>query len=238
MPTLEDSVTEYIDELPVETVFISVYDKTDLDKLVRGLLNVNPNLKIISSGGTYRYLLNKCGLSEEEQSQVHDVSEYGGMDIMDGRVKTLIPTIYAGILVDRTNPKHMEELEELGMEPIDVLICNFYPLEKVREDKGDQVNLVTENKDIGGPAMISAAAKNWTGCVPICSIDQYNSLLAEVVTNGFTNARTRFTFAQVAEDHVAKYRSKGRDYFCRLDFDKDVAPCYESVQHRNIALEE
>lgn len=142
----------------VRTALLSVFDKTGIVELARGL--VDREVRLLASGGTARTLT-------EAGVPVTPVEEYTGADeILGGRVKTLHPRIHAGLLADRRDPQHMGDLEAHGHAPIDMVVCNLYPFESLLAKGGSEEQLV-ETIDIGGPTMVRAAAKNAAGGVTV-----------------------------------------------------------------------
>ena len=188
----------------IKTALISVSDKSN----IKILLNVLEKFKVklISSGGTYktiRSLNYKC----------REVSSFTGFpEILDGRVKTLHPKIHAGILSNRTK-KHEKELRKNNFEPIDLVISNFYPFEKILS-KTKKHNKILENIDIGGPTMVRAAAKNYNNVVIITSINQYSKFVKEFKKNhGSTSLKFREQMSQEAFAETAYYDFLISDYF-------------------------
>src|SRR5680860_1854045 len=128
-------------------------------------------VQIISTGGTARHL-QEVGIPITLVSETTDFPE-----IMDGRVKTLHPAVHAGILADRANRQHMEAIQELGIEPIDLVVVNLYPFEQTVEQEGVEEAEVIENIDIGGPTLVRAAAKNFTGVAVVVDPHRYDDCL-------------------------------------------------------------
>ena len=153
----------------VERALVSVSDRTGLAELGRGLAAAG--VEIVSSGGTAAAL-------DEAGVPVTSVAEItGAPEILGGRVKTLHPKIHGGILADRHNPAHMAELERQGIAPIDLVVCNLYPFERTIADPAVALDDAIEQIDIGGPAMVRAAAKNFASVAVVVSPSRY----AEVV---------------------------------------------------------
>ena len=158
--------------IKIKTALISVFDKTGVLELAEKL--VKNNTEILSSGGTARYL-------KENNIDVTEISEYTGFnEIFDGRVKTLHPKIHAGILA--RGDSDAGELDNLGAKKIDLVVVNLYPFaEEVAKEDADE-NSIIEKIDIGGPAMLRAAAKNYHHTVVICRQEQYEQINIEGVT--------------------------------------------------------
>ena len=131
---------------------LTVSDKRGLVEFARGLRELG--VEIVSTGGTAREL-------QREGIEIRPIDDYTGFpEILDGRVKTLNPRIYAGLLAVRSNPEHVATLEQQGIEPIDLVCVNLYPFERTAAARGAEYEEVIENIDIGGPTLIRAAAKN------------------------------------------------------------------------------
>ena len=183
--------------VPIRRALISVSDKTGLEELVRDL--VGRGVEIISTGGTAR-TIRDAGLD------VQDVSDLTGFpEILDGRVKTLHPDVHAGLLAERDNDEHLRSLEAHGISGIDLLVVNLYPFESTVEAGGD-FDACIENIDIGGPAMLRAAAKNHRFVCTISEPGDYGRLIAELDAHeGGTTFATRLEFAQIAFARTAAY---------------------------------
>ena len=165
------------DLVPVRRALLSVSDKTGLVDFARALVE-EFKVELISTGGTAK-ALREAGLT------VTDVSEVTGFpEIMDGRVKTLHPNIHAGILADRDNPEHMAALEKHGIKPIDLVCVNLYPFEKTVAKPNVSYEEAIENIDIGGPAMIRAAAKNHSGVLVVTDPSRYEKVLGDLHKHG------------------------------------------------------
>ena len=158
--------------IKIKTALISVFDKTGVLELAEKL--VKNNTEILSSGGTAKYL-------KENNIDVTEISEYTGFnEIFDGRVKTLHPKIHAGILA--RGDSDAGELDKLGAKKIDLVVVNLYPFaEEVAKEDADESSII-EKIDIGGPAMLRAAAKNYHHTVVICRQEQYEQINIEGVT--------------------------------------------------------
>lgn len=185
------------DLAPLKRALLSVFDKTGLVDLARAL--DARGVELLSTGGS-AHLLRQAGLP------VRDVAEITGFpEMMDGRVKTLHPMVHGGLLGLRDNPDHAAAMARHGILPIDLLVVNLYPFQETVAGGADFATCV-ENIDIGGPAMIRAAAKNHAYVSVITSPDDYGTLLAEIDGQG---GRTRMDFrkglAQAAFARTAAY---------------------------------
>lgn len=149
---------------------ISVSDRTNLDKIARALKNAG--LELLATTGSAKYL-------SEQGIPTSSIEDYTGQkEILDGRVKTLHPKIHAGLLAKRSSPEHMKQLEEEGIMPIDVAVVNLYPFEKgLESDAAKDPKKMVELVDIGGPTMIRAAAKNFSGVVPLLDPNDYDQVI-------------------------------------------------------------
>jgi len=181
----------------VRRALISVSDKTGLEELGRALSA--RGVEIVSTGGTAK-ALRAAGLA------VRDVSELTGYpEMMDGRVKTLHPAVHGGLLALRDDPEHIRAMEENDISPIDLLVVNLYPFEATVAAGADHDTCV-ENIDIGGPAMIRAAAKNHRFVTVVVDPEDYGPLLDELEANeGATTLSFRRRLAQIAYGRTAAY---------------------------------
>ena len=202
----------------IKTALISVSDKNKLKPLLAVLKKFN--IKLISSGGTFKKI-NKLKFNCIE------VSDFtGSSEILEGRVKTLHPKIHAGILNKRNNKSHLKDLKNNNFENIDLVIVNFYPFEEtiIKTNKHDKI---IENIDVGGPAMVRAAAKNYSDVTVITSINQYSKLIEELKINkGSTSLNFRKKLSRLAFTETAFYDSVIADYLnkiSKIDFpDKKI----------------
>ncbi|MGL4637199.1 MAG: bifunctional phosphoribosylaminoimidazolecarboxamide formyltransferase/IMP cyclohydrolase [Beijerinckiaceae bacterium] len=181
----------------IARALISVSDKTGLLEFAQAL--VSRGVALISTGGT-RKTLADAGLPVMDISEVTDFPE-----IMDGRVKTLHPKVHGGLLGVRANPEHQAAMFAHGIEPIDLLVVNLYPFEATVQ-KGSDYDTCIENIDIGGPAMIRAAAKNHHDVAVVVEASDYDVLLADLDANGGASTLTlRKKLAQKAYARTAAY---------------------------------
>ena len=189
----------------IKKALISVSDKKNLNFLIRTLKK--HKIQIISSGGTYKEI-KKLGYSCLEISKYTNSKE-----ILDGRVKTLHPKIYGGILSVRSRKKHLKDLKKNNYEEIDLVVVNFYPFEKTLKNTNNN-NKIIENIDVGGPAMVRAAAKNFNDVTVITNINQYNELSSELNLNkGKTTLRFRQKMSELAFTETAYYDAVISNYF-------------------------
>ena len=193
------------DLVKIKTALISVSDKSNIAPILEILRKYKIN--IISSGGTYKKI-KKMGFNCGEISKFTNVNE-----VLDGRVKTLHPKIHAGILNIRKNKKHQTQMRINNYENIDLVIVNFYPFENALSDKSSHSKII-EDIDIGGPAMVRAAAKNYKDVVVLCNPNQYNIFINEINSNkGSTTLNFREKLAEETFMETAYYESKIFKYF-------------------------
>tara|TARA_A100001015_G_scaffold65936_1_gene72843 strand:- start:157 stop:1707 length:1551 start_codon:yes stop_codon:yes gene_type:complete len=191
--------------LKVKNALISVSNKENLSSLLKTLKKFNIN--IISSGGTFASI-KKLGY------QCTELSKYTGFkEMLDGRVKTLHPKIHAGILHDRQNKKHKNEMSQQNFPAIDLIIVNFYPFQKTVANTKSSKQII-ENIDIGGPTMVRAAAKNFQNVSIITSKNDYKSLIKELETlKGKTSLNFRELMSSKAFGLTAYYDSMIANWF-------------------------
>ena len=188
---------------------ISVSDKTGVLELAQGLHALG--VRLISTGGTAR-LLTEAGLP------VTEVAERTGFaEMLDGRVKTLHPNVHGGLLARRDVPAHMQALAEQGIDTIDVLVVNLYPFEATVASPNCTLEDAIENIDIGGPAMVRSAAKNWRDVAVLTDPAQYAGLLAEWRAQGQVSLNTRFALAVAAFNRISQYDGAISDYLSSID---------------------
>ncbi len=196
--TIRDMEGTVDDKIPVKTILVSVTDKRGLDELIPGLLELEPDMLIISTGGTYTTLKEILGTNHSHN--LTDVATYTGFpEMQGGLVKTLHPKIYAGILAERNNKEHQRYLaEELnGAKYIDMVIVNLYPFQNMIATPGVTFEKARGNIDIGGPAMLRAAAKNFMSCAAIRDPVDYISILDHIRRNeGSTTFAQRLDLAR------------------------------------------
>ena len=189
----------------IKNALISVYDKKNLYLLLKNL--VKYKIQIISSGGTFKEI-RKLGFKCLEVSKYTDFPE-----ILDGRVKTLHPKIHAGILSKRNNNSHLKDLKKNNFEEIDLVVVNFYPFEKTLKSTNNH-NKIIENIDVGGPAMVRAAAKNYNDVTVITKSEQYYKLIEELNNNnGSTSLDYRQKMSEEAFAETAYYDALIANYF-------------------------
>ncbi len=189
----------------IKTALVSVSDKSNLEDILKTFKKYN--IKIISSGGTYK-TIKKLGYKCTE------VSRYTGFgEMLDGRVKTLHPKIHAGILHDRSNKKHKLEMNKKKFPSIDLIVVNFYPFQKIVRRLRNNKEII-ENIDIGGPTMVRSAAKNYRNVTIITNINHYPKLKSEITkNNGSTTLKFRELMSGEAFGLTAYYDAMIANWF-------------------------
>src|SRR5687767_12477813 len=194
----------------IKRALLSVSDKTGLTDFGRSL--TAHGVELLSTGGTAK-LLRDAGLA------VTEVADYTGFpEMLDGRVKTLHPKVHGGILARRDLPAHMDALDRAGIPTIDLVVVNLYPFTQTIARPEATLADAIENIDIGGPAMVRSAAKNWTHVAVVTDPADYEPLLKEMAaTRGAIGAETRFRLARKAFSHTAAYDGAISNYLTALD---------------------
>jgi len=220
------NIVDKIDHLvPVRRVLMSVSDKSGLEDFVPELLAVNPDLKILSTGGTYARL--KEILGESADTRLTRVSDYTGQpETQGGLVKTLDFKIYLGLLTETYNDAHQADLKRTGSEPIDMVVVNLYPFKETVSQADVTVEKARANIDIGGPCMIRASAKNFLRVAAVVNPGDYGMIISELKANkGALSLNLRFHLAQKAFEHTAVYDRTIADFLGARAF-AEVSGCY------------
>jgi phosphoribosylaminoimidazolecarboxamide formyltransferase / IMP cyclohydrolase len=186
------------------TALISVSDKTGIVDFAKALHALN--VRLLSTGGTAK-LLADAGLPVTEVAQ-----HTGFPEMLDGRVKTLHPKIHGGLLARRDLPEHVAAIQQHGIDTIDILAVNLYPFEATVAKPGCTLEDAIENIDIGGPAMVRSAAKNWKDVTVLTDASQYAQVLEELKADGKTSDRTRFAASVAAFNRIAQYDAAISNY--------------------------
>ncbi|MBO9649667.1 MAG: bifunctional phosphoribosylaminoimidazolecarboxamide formyltransferase/IMP cyclohydrolase [Variovorax sp.] len=190
---------------------ISVSDKTGILEFAQALHALG--IKLLSTGGTAK-LLADAGLPVTEVAEVT-----GFPEMLDGRVKTLHPKVHGGLLARRDVPAHMAALKDHGIDTIDLLVVNLYPFEATVAKPGCTLEDAIENIDIGGPAMVRSAAKNWKDVGVLTDASQYPVALAELKASGRLSDKTKFAFSVAAFNRISQYDGAISDYLSRIQED-------------------
>lgn len=181
----------------IKRALLSVSDKTGIVELARRLHALG--VELLSTGGTMKAL-------QEAGIPVTGVSDVTGFpECLDGRVKTLHPAIHAGLLAMRSNPEHMRQLAELGIQPIDLVVINLYPFRQTIARPGVTFEEAIENIDIGGPTMLRAAAKNWQDVAVVVEPADYDAVLGELEQTGEVSRETKLRLCYKVFEHTAQY---------------------------------
>ena len=212
------------DDLRIERALLTVHDKRGVVDLARSLTDLG--VEIISTGGTAAELAG-AGIG------VRSIEDYTGFpEILEGRVKTLHPNIFAGLLAVRSREEHRETLAEYGIAPIDLVVVNLYPFERTAARRGSTAEEVIEHIDIGGPTLIRAAAKNHAHVGVIVRPESYDAVIEELSeTGGTLSAQTRESLATEAFGTTARYDAAISRWFSERedDFPSHFVAAFEKV---------
>ena len=222
------NVVEKIDDLvKIKTVLVSVSDKSGLGTFIPGLLGINPDITILSTGGTYSKI--KEILGPDAQDNLKQVSDYTGQpETQGGLVKTLDFKIYLGLLTETYNTAHQNDLERTHALSIDMVVVNLYPFSQTIAKENITLENARGNIDIGGPTMIRAAAKNFIRVASVVDPKSYDDILAVFKTkNGALGLKDRYSLASKAFEHTAQYDRAIADYLSGFS-KQDVQSCYKT----------
>ncbi len=209
---------------------LSVSDKTGIAELARALHGLG--VQLISTGGTAKLL-------QEQGLPVTEVAEVTGFpEMLDGRVKTLHPMVHGGLLARRDLPEHMAALKEHGIGTIDLLVVNLYPFEATVAKPGCTLEDAIENIDIGGPAMVRSAAKNWKDVAVLTDASQYAPVVAEIQAHGKVSDKTRFALSVAAFNRISNYDGAISDYLSRIQSDGSLSPFPGQSNGRFVKLQD
>ncbi|MBI4412021.1 MAG: bifunctional phosphoribosylaminoimidazolecarboxamide formyltransferase/IMP cyclohydrolase, partial [Deltaproteobacteria bacterium] len=216
----------------IQRAIVSVTDKTGLVEFCKILSAFQ--IEILSTGGTAK-LLREHGIKTE------DVSSYtGSPEVMDGRLKTLHPKIEGGILGIRNNPKHRQEMESLGILPIDLVVVNLYAFEKTSAKEDCTLDEAVENIDIGGPTMLRAASKNYRDVTVVVDPQDYARVMDELKSgHGVISEKTNFELAVKVFQTMARYEAAIANYlvgaYCNTPLQAaDIFPPHLSLQFEKL----
>ena len=196
--------------MKIRQALISLSDKRGALEFAQGL--AAQGITLLSTGGTAK-LLRDAGLA------VTEIADYTGFpEMLDGRVKTLHPKVHGGILARRDLPEHLATIAQHGIPAIDLVCVNLYPFRETIAKPDVTLEEAIENIDIGGPAMVRSAAKNYTGVAVVTDPEDYPALLAEMLANeGALTLTTRFDLARKAFTHTARYDAAIANWLTSLD---------------------
>lgn len=201
----------------IKRALISVSDKTGIIEFAKFL--TSQNVEILSTGGTAK-------LFRDEAIPVIEVSDYTGFtEMLDGRVKTLHPKVHGGILGRRDLPEHVKAMEAAGMPNIDMVVVNLYPFEATVANPDCRLEDAIENIDIGGPAMVRSAAKNWKDVAVITDANQYADIQRELAsTSGALSQATQFALSIAAFNRISHYDGAISNYLSSFNADGTRSP--------------
>jgi phosphoribosylaminoimidazolecarboxamide formyltransferase/IMP cyclohydrolase len=209
---------------------LSVSDKTGILEFAQALHTLG--IKLISTGGTAK-LLADAGLP------VTEVAELTGFpEMLDGRVKTLHPKVHGGLLARRDVPEHMAALKTHGIDTIDLLVVNLYPFEATVAKPGCTLEDAIENIDIGGPAMVRSAAKNWKDVGVLTDASQYAVVLDELKASGKLTDKTKFALSVAAFNRISQYDGAISDYLSGIQPDGSHALFSGQANGRFVKLQD
>ena len=194
----------------IQRAIVSVTDKTGVVDLVKSLSKFG--VEILSTGGT-------AGILRAAGLPVTEISRYTGFpEMLDGRVKTLHPKVHGGLLAVRDNPEHVKTMEEHGILNIDMVVVNLYRFEKTVAREGVTLEEAVENIDIGGPAMLRSAAKNYRDVTVLVDPADYGPVLKEMEeTGGATSLKTRFGLAGKVFELTRRYDGAVARYLATVE---------------------
>lgn len=206
----------------MKRALISVSDKTNIIDF--SIFLQSQGYEIISTGGTYKHL-------KSNDLNVTEVSEYTGFpEILDGRVKTLHPSIHGGILASRTKEEHLQSIHDLKIKTIDLVIVNLYPFfDKLNKGLSEQEMI--EFIDIGGPTMLRSAAKNFHSVTVISQIEDYSLVIEEIKKDGNTSLATRKKLAGKVFNLTSSYDAAISNYLLQDDYPKYLNTSFEKVEN-------
>ena len=208
-----------------KSALISVSDKTGLIDFAKNLEALG--YQIISTGGTKKTL-------EENNIKTVSISDITNFpEIMDGRVKTLHPSVHAALLCVRDNDEHVKALDENNIDFIDIVVVNLYPFKEVLKKENSTHEELIENIDIGGPSMLRSAAKNYKYITVLVDSADYENVISEIKQNGDTSFETREKLAAKVFRHTASYDALIAEYMTKVTktlFPDKITKTYEKIQ--------
>ncbi|HEU4709456.1 MAG TPA: bifunctional phosphoribosylaminoimidazolecarboxamide formyltransferase/IMP cyclohydrolase [Methylophilaceae bacterium] len=215
----------------IKRALISVSDKQGILEFAQALHGFG--VEILSTGGTAKLL-------RDNKIPVTEVSDYTGFpEMLDGRVKTLHPKVHGGLLGRRDLPEHVQAMQQAGIPPIDMLVVNLYPFEATVAKPDCSMEEAIENIDIGGPAMLRSAAKNWKDVTVVTDASQYEAVLAEMQsTGGATSQATRFALSVAAFNRVSNYDGAISDYLSSFNADNTRNPFPGQTNGRFVKIQD
>ncbi len=194
-----------------ERALISLTDKSGIEGFAKELEQLG--IEILSTGGTAKKM-------RDNGIAVKDVSEFTGFpEMLDGRVKTLHPKVHGGILAQKNNPDHLQQMKEHGLQAIDIVAVNLYAFDKATADPDCTLANAIENIDIGGPTMLRASAKNYADVTVIVDPADYPAVISEIKASGNTTLRTRFRLARKVFALTSRYDTAIIKWLDQIDAD-------------------
>ncbi|HEY6566042.1 MAG TPA: bifunctional phosphoribosylaminoimidazolecarboxamide formyltransferase/IMP cyclohydrolase [Actinomycetota bacterium] len=213
------------DVRPIRRAILAPFDKTGLVTFATAL--VDRGVELVASGGTAKVLVE----AELPVTPVEEVT--GSPEMLGGRVKTLHPKIHGGLLADRRDPEHVRQLEASEISPFDLLVGGLYPFRETVASGADP-DTVVENIDIGGPAMMRAAAKNFESVTVVVDPAEYEVVLAEIDANDGVTRATRRRLAAAAFAHTAAYDAAVAGWFAQQEAGEDALPGYVGLAYEKV----
>ena len=221
------NIVSDIDNLvTVNNVLVSVSDKNGLDRLIPGLLELNGSVHFYSTGGTCKAIEAILG-KEKASGHLTQVSDYTKQpETQGGLVKTLDFKIYLGILTEKYNESHQEDLRRTAAAVIDMVVVNLYPFRETVARQGVTVEEARANIDIGGPCMVRASAKNYLRVASVVDPGDYDMILGRMKElGGRLDAATKFNLARKSFEHTAQYDTAIASFLAESSMDS-VKSCY------------
>jgi phosphoribosylaminoimidazolecarboxamide formyltransferase / IMP cyclohydrolase len=214
----------------IKRALISVSDKTGIVALAQRLHKLE--IEILSTGGTAK-------LFRDNSIPVIEVSDYTGFpEMLDGRVKTLHPKVHGGLLGRRDLPAHVATMKESDIPNIDMLVVNLYPFEATVSKPDCKLEDAIENIDIGGPAMLRSAAKNWKDVAVLTDASQYAAVIDELSSTGQLSEQTTFALSVAAFNRVSNYDAAISDYLSSFNLDGSRNPYPAQMNSRFIKVQD
>ncbi|MEZ0231581.1 MAG: bifunctional phosphoribosylaminoimidazolecarboxamide formyltransferase/IMP cyclohydrolase [Methylophilaceae bacterium] len=214
----------------IKRALISVSDKQGILELAKDLISLD--VEILSTGGTAK-------LFRDHHIAVIEVSDYTGFpEMLDGRVKTLHPKVHGGILGRRDLPEHVAAMDKAAIPPIDMVVVNLYPFEATVAKADCTLEDAIENIDIGGPAMVRSAAKNWKDVAVLTDASQYADVIAELKSTGTLADKTKFALSVAAFNRISNYDGTISDYLSSFDADGKRGEFPGQINGRFIKLQD
>lgn len=212
-----NTVTDASDRVLIRNVLLSVSNKDGLGELVGGVLKHCPGARFYSTGGTYRAV--EAILGEQAEQKLVSVERYTGQpELQGGLVKTLDYKVHLGLLSEEFNEDHQRDIERVGAVRFDLVAVNLYPFQEAIARADATPETARGNIDIGGPAMLRAAAKNYLRVAPVCDPALYGELVSELAAHsGATSLAFRYGLAARAFRHTADYDAAVAAYFAETE---------------------